>query len=108
MLDETVSGTTDKVIWGIPVPLMTNGNRKWPEAIKVMAEERIAAGAKPRAIAAELGALETQVRKWLRRGQTRVSDCPGFVEAQIVDTPMPTVIVPSPALVAPMSVQPVT
>lgn len=52
------------LIWGIAVPLDRNGTRRWPSAIKRMAAERVAAGARISQIAREIGARDCTVRKW--------------------------------------------
>ena len=33
------------VVWGIPVPMKPSGQRNWPNEIKSMAAEKVAAGA---------------------------------------------------------------
>lgn len=55
-----------RVIWGHPVPKKSNGRYMWPEQIKVMAAERVAAGATIAEVARELTANESLVGHWIR------------------------------------------
>lgn len=72
----------DAVIWGIPVVTADNGRRVWPDALKAMAAEKVAAGAKILEIAKEVGANKSLVAKWVnaRRPAERGDDSPKFVE----------------------------
>ena len=66
-------------VWGIGVPTSAGGRRKWPEAIRVMAVERILAGHKIVDIAQEIGANKSLVAKWVKTIAT-TKTAPSFVE----------------------------
>ena len=79
MFDGEISNTV--TVWGVPVPVLSNGRRKWPEAVRAMAVERIAAGARIRDIAAETGAHKSLVAKWVREPRAGgAEEAPAFVE----------------------------
>ena len=68
MLDGEVSEEVETV-WGFAVPPMPNGRRKWPEALRAMAVERIEAGANVREIAEEIGAHQSLVAVWVKNAR---------------------------------------
>lgn len=78
MLDGEVPEKVDTV-WGFAVPTRSGGRRKWPEALRAMAVERIAAGAGIREIAEELGANKSLVAIWVKNAQ-REDSAPAFFE----------------------------
>lgn len=79
MLDGEISNTA--TVWGIPVPVASDGRRRWPDAVRAMAVERIAAGARIMDIAAETGAHKSLVAKWVREARADgTADAPAFVE----------------------------
>lgn len=79
MLDGEVADAV-AVVWGHPVPALSCGRRKWPEAVRAMAVEKIAAGAGVRKIAAEIGANKSLVAKWVKNAGS-ADPAPDFVEA---------------------------
>lgn len=64
MLDEKEG--SDVVVWGIPVIIAGNGRRIWPNELKAMAVEKVAAGSRIATVAREIGANESLVAKWAR------------------------------------------
>jgi len=79
MLDGEVADAV-AVVWGYPVPALPCGRRKWPEAARAMAVEKIAAGAAVRKIAAEIGANKSLVAKWVKNAGS-ADPAPDFIEA---------------------------
>lgn len=80
MLDGEVPERVE-VVWGIPVPIASDGRRRWPEAIRTMAAQRVAAGATIRDVVAETGAHKSLVAKWVREGRKiGPEDTSAFVE----------------------------
>lgn len=78
MLDGEVPEKVDKV-WGFAVPTLSGGRRRWPEALRAMAVERIAAGAGIREIAEEIGANKSLVAVWVKNAQHK-DPAPAFFE----------------------------
>lgn len=78
MLDGEVPEKVDKV-WGFTVPTLAGGRRKWPEELRAMAVERIAAGEGIREIAQEIGANKSLVAVWVKNAQ-REHSLPAFFE----------------------------
>lgn len=72
MLDGEVPEKVDKV-WGFAVPTRSGGRRQWPEALRAMAVERIAAGAGIRAVAEEIGANKSLVAIWVKNAERKDS-----------------------------------
>ena len=79
MLDGEVADAV-AVVWGHTVPALPCGRRKWPEAVRAMAVEKIAAGAGVRKIAAEIGANKSLVAKWVKNAGS-ADPTPDFIEA---------------------------
>ena len=79
MLDGEVADAV-AVVWGHTVPALPCGRRKWPEAVRAMAVEKIAAGAAVRKIAAEIGANKSLVAKWVKNAGS-ADPAPAFIEA---------------------------
>ena len=77
MIDQEVSTTTE--VWGIDVPILSGGSRRWPDAIRVKAVDRIRAGENIKDIAHEIGANESLVAKWATATAVEKS-VPAFVE----------------------------
>lgn len=78
MLDGEVPEKVDTV-WGFAVPTRSGGRRKWPEALRAMAVERIAAGEGIREIAEEIGANKSLVAIWVKNAR-RKDSAPAFFE----------------------------
>lgn len=78
MLDGEVPERVDEV-WGIAVPTRSSGRRKWPEALRAMAVERIAAGKGIREIAEEIGANKSLVALWVKNAKGEDTS-PAFFE----------------------------
>lgn len=78
MLDGEVPEKVERV-WGFAVPTRSGGRRKWPEALRAMAVERIAAGEGIREIAEEIGANKSLVALWVKNAQ-REEPMPAFFE----------------------------
>ena len=77
MIDQEIQKTNE--VWGIEVPTSPGGRRKWPEAIKVKAVDRIYAGEKITNIAIEIGANQSLVAKWASATSAKKA-VPAFVE----------------------------
>ena len=73
MLDGAVPERVD-MIWGFAVQTRSSGRRKWPEELRAMAVERIAADVGIREIAEEIGANKSLVAVWVKNAQ-RESPC---------------------------------
>ncbi len=56
-------------VWGFAVPTLNGGRRKWPEALRAMAVDRIAAGEGIREIAEEIGANKSLVALWVKNAK---------------------------------------
>lgn len=78
MLDGGVPEKVERV-WGFDVPTRSGGRRKWPDELRAMAVERIAAGEGIREIAEEIGAHKSLVAVWVRNAQ-REDPAPAFFE----------------------------
>lgn len=81
MQEDTAEGTVK--VWGFHIPMKSDGRRSWPDEIRAMAIERIAAGAKISDIVAETGAHKSLVAKWVRTAKPSAlpSDAmPAFIE----------------------------
>ena len=78
MLDGEVPEKVE-IVWGFAVPTRSGGRRKWPEALRAMAVERIAAGAGIREISEEIGANKSLVAIWVKNAQ-RKDSAPAFFE----------------------------
>lgn len=78
MLDGVVPEKVE-MVWGFAVPTRSGGRRKWPEALRAMAVERIAAGEGIREIAEEIGANKSLVAIWVKNAQ-RKDSAPAFFE----------------------------
>ncbi len=78
MLDGEVPEEVETV-WGFAVATTPNGRRKWPEALRAMAVERIEAGANVREIAEEIGAHKSLVAVWVKNARP-VDAAPTFFE----------------------------
>ena len=78
MLDGEVPEKVE-MVWGFAVPTRSGGRRKWPEALRAMAVERIAAGEGIREIAEEIGANKSLVAIWVKNAK-RKNSAPAFFE----------------------------
>ena len=66
-------------VWGITVPVSSSGRRKWPDAIRAKAVQKILAGAGIRETAEEIGANKSLVALWVKKADTSKKS-PAFVE----------------------------
>lgn len=77
MADDDV--VSEKVVWGYPIPVGSDGKRMWPAAVKQIALRKVADGATARSVAAEIGITDALFYKWAKAGRDRAST-PQFVE----------------------------
>ncbi|WP_368981694.1 MULTISPECIES: transposase [Rhodobacterales] len=66
-------------VWGITVPVSPTGRRKWPDALRAKAVQKILAGAGIRETAEEIGANKSLVVLWVKKADTS-GKSPAFVE----------------------------
>lgn len=78
MLDGDVPEKVE-MVWGFAVQTGSGGRRKWPEALRAMAVDRIEAGEGIREIAEEIGANKSLVAIWFKNAQ-RKDSAPAFFE----------------------------
>lgn len=91
MLGGVVS-ETGKEVWGFSVPTLPNGRRGWPAELRAMAAEKVAAGAKIREIAEEIGAHQSLVSAWVKKANA-CGEAPTFIEV-IAPTPAEATLLP--------------
>lgn len=66
-------------VWGVTVPVSSSGRRKWPDALRAKAVQKILAGAGIRETAEEIGANKSLVSLWVKKAGTS-GKSPAFVE----------------------------
>ncbi|UWQ29105.1 hypothetical protein [Leisingera sp. M523] len=66
-------------VWGFTIPVSSSGRRKWPDALRTKAVQKILAGAGIRETAEEIGANKSLVALWVKKAGTSGKN-PAFVE----------------------------
>ncbi len=66
-------------VWGFTIPVSSSGRRKWPDALRAKAVQKILAGAGIRETAEEIGANKSLVALWVKKAGTSGMN-PAFVE----------------------------